>query len=144
MDISQFKKIGDYDNIYSVNPLYLITGKVDGCIMEENNGNKSLVSDSTELHSAEVRSTDKNKEVLKKCRELWDGIKNKIETINGVKKSKYGKYFMKIKFNADDSLSLNKPLKLHLSRIIVKCIFEEVDRFYPQLYLDDCLHELRI
>ena len=40
---------------YSVKPLYLITGKVDGHI-EENNGNKYLAFDSKELHS-----TDENK-----------------------------------------------------------------------------------
>ena len=74
------KKIGDCENIYSVNPLYLIIGKVDGHI-EENNGNKYLVFDSMELHS-----TDENKKVLKKCRELWDGNENEIETISGVKK----------------------------------------------------------
>ena len=58
------KKIGDCENIYSVNPLYLIIGKVDGHI-EENNGNKYLVFDSMELHS-----TDESKKVLKKYREL--------------------------------------------------------------------------
>ena len=68
------KKIGDCENIYSVNPLYLIIGKVDGHI-EEKNGSKYLVFD----------STDENKEVLKKYTELWDGIKNEIETINGGK-----------------------------------------------------------
>ena len=127
------KKIGDCENIYSVNPLYLIIGKVDGHI-EEKNGSKYLVFD----------STDENKEVLKKYTELWDGIKNEIETINGGKKGKYGKDFMKIKFNTDDNLPLNKPLKLHLLAIIVRCIFEEDGKFYPQLYLDDCLHELRV
>ena len=69
------KKTGDCENIYSVNPLHLIIGKVDGYI-EKNNGNKYLVFD----------STDENKEVLKKYTELWDGIKNEIETINGGKK----------------------------------------------------------
>ena len=58
------KKIGDCENIYSVNPLYLIIGKVDGHIecnsVQKNNGNKYLVFD----------STDENKEVLKKYREL--------------------------------------------------------------------------
>ena len=29
---------------------------------------------------------DENKEVLKKCTELWNGIKNEIEAINGGKK----------------------------------------------------------
>ena len=127
------KKIGDYENIYSVNPLYLIIGKVYGHI-KENNETKYLV----------FYSTDENKEVLKKYTELWDGIKNEIETINGGKKGEYGKDFMKIKFNTDDNLPLNKPLKLHLLTIIVRCIFEEDGKFYPQLYLEDCLYELHV
>ena len=75
------KKIGDFENICSVNPLYLIIGKVDGHI-KENNGSKYLVFDSAELCSTELHSTDENKEVLKKYKELWTGIRNEIETIN--------------------------------------------------------------
>ena len=86
------KKICDDENIYSVNPLYLMIGKVDGDI-EENNENKYLDFDSSEL-----RSTDENKEVLEKYTELWDGIKNEIETINGGKKGEYDKDFVKIKY----------------------------------------------
>ena len=112
-------------------------GKVDGHI-EENNGNKYLVFD----------STDKNKEVFKKYTER-DGIKNEIETINLGKKGEcnaveYNKDFMKIKFNTDDNSSLNKPLKLHPWTMTVRCIFEEDGKFYPQLYLDDSLYELRV
>ena len=44
---------------------------------------------------------------------------------------------MKIKINTDDNLSLNKPMKLHVLTIIVRCIFEEDGKFYPQLSLDD-------
>ena len=128
------KKIGDCENIYSVNPLYLIIGKVDGHIKCKKNGSKYLVFD----------STDENKEALKKCTEFWDGIKNETETINGSKKGEYGKGFMKVKCNADDNLPLNKPLKLHLLTIIVRSIFEEDGKFYVQLYVDDCLYELRI
>ena len=118
------KKIAESENISSVNPLYLIIGEVIGYI-EENNGNKYLVFD----------STDENKEVLKKYPELWDGIKNKIETINGGKKGEYSKDFTNIKFNTDDNLPL------HLLTIIVSCIFED-GKFYPQFYLDDCFYEL--
>ena len=78
-------------------PLYLIIGKVDGHI-EEKNGSKYLVFD----------STDENKEVLKKYIELSNGIKNDIETKNGGKKGEYGKDFMKIRFDKDDNLPLNK------------------------------------
>ena len=116
--------------------MYLIIGRVDGHI-EENNGNKYLAFDSTVL-----RSTDENKEVLTKYTGLWDGIKNEIETISGGKKCEHGKDFMKIKFNMDDNLPLNKSLKLHLLIIIVRCTFEEDGKFYPQLYLDDCLYEV--
>ena len=118
--------------------MYLIIGKVDIHI-EENHGNKYLVFDSPELHS-----TRENNKVLKKYTKLWDGITNEIEAINGGKSGEYGKDFMKTKFNTDDNLPLNKPLKLHLLTITVRCIFEEDGKFYPQLYLDDCLHELRV
>ena len=49
---------------------------------------------------------------------------------------------MKIKFNTDDNFLLNKPLKLYLLKMIFRCIFEQYGQFYPQLYLDDCLHEV--
>ena len=67
----KIKNIGDYESIYSVNSLYLIIGEVDGYI-EENNENNYLI----------FASTDKNKEVLEKYTELWNGIKNLIEKIN--------------------------------------------------------------
>ena len=49
----------DYVNVHSVNSLYNIIGKTDGCI-EEKTGNKYL----------NFSSTDKNKEVLKKYTKL--------------------------------------------------------------------------
>ena len=73
---------------------------------------------------------------------IKNGIKNKIKTINGGKKGEYGKDFMKIKFNRDYKLSLNKPLKLQLLTIIVRCVFEEHGKFYWQLFLDYCLYEV--
>ena len=48
------KKIDDCENIYSVNPLYLLVNHASGYI-EEKNGNKYLIFD----------SVDENKEVLK-------------------------------------------------------------------------------
>ena len=62
------KKTGDCENIYSVNPLHLIIGKVDGYI-EKNNGNKYLVFD----------STDENKEVLKSTQNFGMGLKMKLK-----------------------------------------------------------------
>ena len=46
---------------------------------------------------------------------------------------------MKIKFDSDDDLLLNKPLKLHMLTITVRSVFEDEGTFYPQIYLDECL-----
>ena len=125
------KKIDDYESIYSVNPLYLRIGHASGYI-EEKNGNKYLIFD----------SVDENKEVLKKYADVWDGIKNKIKAINGGKENDYGKDYMKIKFNSDDDLPLNKPLKFDALTVIIRSVFEEAGKFYLQVFLDDALYQL--
>ena len=84
----------------------------------------------------------KTKKNFKKYADVWDEIKNKIIAIDGDKQNDYGKDYMKIKFNSDDDLLLNKLLKFHLMTIIIRCVFSEDGRFYPQLFLDDTLYEL--
>ena len=54
----------------------------------------------------------------------------------------YGRDYMKIKFNSDDDLLLNKILKLHMLTIIVRTVFEEDGKYYPQIFLDECLYEV--
>ena len=49
---------------------------------------------------------------------------------------------MKIKYKSDDSLPLNKTLKLHNLTIIVRSVFEEDGKYYPEIFLDECLYEL--
>ena len=51
---------------------------------------------------------------------------------------------MKIKFNSDDDLPLNKPLKFYLMIITSRSGFEEDGKLYPQGFLDDTLYELNI
>ena len=106
-------KDSDYIKVNSVNPLYLVISKVDGYI-EEKIGNKYLT----------LFSTDKNKEVLIKYTELWDKVKNVIKKINH-KPDEYDEKYMKIKFNSDDNLSLNKILKIHNMAIAVRSVFQE-------------------
>ena len=76
------KQICSCNNISSVNPLYLMTNEMIGHF-EEKNENKYLVLD----------EIDENKEVLNKYKEVWEGIKKEIETINGGEKIEYGKDF---------------------------------------------------
>ena len=63
-------------------------------------------------------------------------------TINGGKAIGYGKDFMKIKRDTDDDLPLNKIPKLYVLTIVVRSVFEEDGKFYPKIYLDECLYEL--
>ena len=65
------KSISDYENVTSINPLYLIINDVDGYI-EENDKNKYL----------SFASTGKNKEALKTYIKLWDEVKYHTQTIN--------------------------------------------------------------
>ena len=126
------KKIDDCETIYSVNPLYLLVNHANGYI-EEKGVNKYLIFD----------STDENKELLKKYNDVFNGIRNKIKKISG-DECDYEKDYMKIKFNSDDDLPLNKPLKFHNVTITIRFVFEGDGKLYPQVYLDDTLYELNV
>ena len=131
MDTSQRKKNGNCMNINSVNPLYLGITHANGYI-EEKDANKYLVFD----------STDENEELLKNY-DVFNGIRDKIREINN-NECDYEKDYMKIKFNSDDDLPLNKSLKFRLMIITIRHVFEEDIKLYPQVFLDDTLHELNI
>ena len=126
-------KDSDHVKINSVNPLYLIIAEVDGYI-EETNGNKYLT----------FPSTDKNKKVLENYTKLWDEIKYHTQTINAGTFGEYEKGYMISKFNSDDDLLLNKILKLHNLIVIVRSVFEEDGKYYPQFSLDECLYEVQM
>ena len=125
------KKVANCNNIDSVNALYLMINEMIGHF-EEKNKNKYLV----------LGDVDKNKEVSNKYEEVWKGVKNEIETINGGERVEYGKDFKKTRFESKDDLPINKPIKLRLLTMIIRCVFSESDRFYSQLFLDDALYEL--
>ena len=125
------EKIANCNNINSVNPLYLMIDEMIGHF-EEKNENRYLVLD----------DVDKNKEVSKKYEKVWEGVKKEIEKINAGEKIEYGKDLRKIRFESNDNLPLNKPIKLRLLIIIIRSVFSEDGQFYPQLFLDDALYEL--
>ena len=81
--------------------MYLTITHASGYI-EEKGVNKYLV----------FNSTDENKELHKKYNDVFNGIKNKIKKISG-NECDYEKDYLKIKFNSDDDLPLNKQSKFH-------------------------------
>ena len=60
--------------------------------LRKKNENKYLVFD----------SKDENKELLKKCNNVWNEIKNKIKEVSD-SECDYGKDYMKIRFNTGDN-----------------------------------------
>ena len=110
--------------------MYLLIYKIDGFI-EEKGGNKYL----------NIAFTDNNDEVLKKYKEVLSGIKSCIEKINN-KSAEYEKDYMKIKFGSDDKLPINKQLKFLSVTIVIRSVFEDDGKYYPQGFSDDCLYEL--
>ena len=91
-------------------------------VLKKKNGNKYLIFDD---------SVNENKALLKKYADVWDRIKNEIKAINGGEENSYRKGYMKIKFNSDNDLPLNKPLKFHAMTIIIRSVFEEGGKLYP-------------
>ena len=98
---------------------------------DEINGNKYLT----------LVPTNESKEIIKKYEELWNKIRDLIRSI--IKKSDdYDVNYMKIKFDSDDELPLNKTIKIPSMMTVVTAIFLENDKYYPQVFLDECLYKL--
>ena len=74
----------------------------------------------------------KAKRNLKKYGELRSKITDLVRSI--IKNSDhYDKRYMKIKFNSDDKLSLNKTVEIPIMTIVVRVVFLENNKYYPQV-----------
>ena len=81
-------------------------------------------------------------DLTEKYVEVFSGIKKEIETINAGKELFYEKNYARIGVNTDDDVPLNKPLKFPTLTIIIRCVFQEGETLYPQIYLDECLYKM--
>ena len=124
------QKICDCYDVNSVNPLYLSIDNASGYIGKKES-NKCLIFD----------STDENKELLKRYDDVFNGLIDKIKKIDD-DWLEYTKDYTKIKFNSDDNLPLNKPLKFYQMTITIRCVFSEDNKLYPQVFLDGALYSL--
>ena len=51
---------------------------------------------------------------------------------------------MKIRFNSDDELPLNKTVEIATMTVVVRAIFLENNKYYPHVFLGECLFKLPI
>ena len=122
--------IKEYVKIYSLNPLYLNFRYANGCF-EEINGNNYLA----------LIPTNESQENIKKYEELWIKIKALIRSITK-NSDDYDKKYIKIKFGLDDELPLNKTTEIPTKAIFVRAIFVENNKYYPQVFLDQCMYKI--
>ena len=114
-------KNSKYIKINSANPLHIIINNMNG-YFEEINKNKNLT----------LVCTNERQEVIKKCEELWSKIRDLISSIT--KNSyDYDEKYMKIKFNSDDELPLNKTIEIHSMIKVVRDAFYGNNKYYPQI-----------
>ena len=116
-------------NINSDNPLYLILKDVK-CTVEKIEGSSDhyLVIDFS------------NKDVLNVFDDMFNFISNNINKIDGDDKNVYG--YIRLKFNSDVDLQLDKLIKFHTLTVIVACVIRKANKFYPEIYIDEGISEV--
>ena len=103
-----------YIKINSVNPLYLIFNKLNE-YFEEISRNKYLP----------LAPTNENKEKIKKFEELWIKIRDLIRSITK-NSDDYDDKYMKIKYNSDDELPLNKTIEIPTMTVVVRAFLKDL------------------
>ena len=121
-----------YVKINSVNPLYLIFSKVNGYFEEINKNRHSILVPTNE-------SKEKIKKNMKNC-----GVNKIKDLIRSITKNSddYHKKYMKIKFNSEDKFPLNKLIEIPSMIIVVRAVFYENNKYYPQIFLGKGLYKL--
>ena len=87
--------------------------------------------------------SSENGDIMQKYQEVFDGIKEIIKKINDYSQPiKYDDNYMKIKFNTDDNIPLNKIIYFFTIVITIRSATQKDGKYYPQLFLDECLYEV--
>ena len=107
--------------VYSVNPLYIVFGKENGCF-EEISGNK---------YQKQV-PTNENKEKIKKYEKLWFKTRNFVRSITRNLNDSNEKY-IKIKLDPDEKFPLNKAVEVPIVTTVVWFVFHENNKYYPKI-----------
>ena len=126
----KYKKIiTECKEINSVNPIYLRIADTKGQFKKDKNDNVWYLI------------IFGNADVLRKSANIWKSIRAKIEENTGGI-VQYHKDYIKIIFESDDNLPKDNVVNMHQVTIIIRSVFAQNSKFYPQLFLDDALYEL--
>ena len=121
------KKISECNVINSINPLYLRIVDMNGQFEKGKDDAWYLI----------ISDDD---DVFKKLVDIFESIKNKI-TEKKWDLVKYDKHYLKIKFESNNILPTSKDVNISMAAIIIRAIFAQDGKYYPQLFLDDGLYK---
>ena len=87
--------------------------------------------------------TSENSDIMQKYQEVFDGIKEIIKKINDCSYPiKYDDNYMQIKFNTNDNILLNEIIYFPTITVTIRSVTQKDDKYYRQLFLEDCLYEV--
>ena len=116
-------KIGIYYIDYDKYPFYLFIDDLKG-YFEENDGNKYLT----------IIFTSESQKMM--YTRIWEEIKKVINEVADNKLGNYNEDYDVIKSDSDDVLTLGFMINIRSLTIIIRSVFEDDSKFYPQIYLD--------
>ena len=92
-----------------------------------------------------------NKEVINVFDKLWKFIKDEINRlIKRIDKITFGNAnnkiseYNKLRFSSDVDLLLDTLIEFHKLITVINCVIEKGNRYYPEIYLDECSYEADI
>ena len=128
------------NDINSISPLCLVVKHLFGRIEKiQGSNDRYLVVD------------ENNKEVINVFDKLWKFIKDEINRLIkrndkitfGNADNKINEYD-KLRFSSDVDLPLDTLIEFHMLTIVINCVIENGNKYYPEIYLDECLYKTDI
>ena len=121
----------DYD-YNTIKPLYFVINRLIGYIEEiEGSSDKYFV----------VAKSVRNKDIINVLDMVWGSTENKINPNPNINPNIIEiKDYDKFRFNSDIDLPLYTLIEFRSLVINVSCVIEKDNKFYPEIYLDECLY----
>ena len=116
----------DYNTI---NPLYFIINRLIGYIEEIEGFNDKYLVVTKSMH---------NRKIIHSFDTIWSHIEHKINPNNF--NNNNIKDYDKLRFNSDVDLPTDILIEFRSLVINVSCVIEKDGKYYPEIYLDECLY----
>ena len=128
--------VNPYYDYNTINPLYFVINRLIGYIEEiKGSGDKYLV----------VAKSMRNRKIIHSFDTIWSHIEHKINPNNFNNNNNNNnnnniKDYDKLRFNSDIDLPTDTLIEFRALVINVSCVIEKNSKYYPEIYLDECLY----